>query len=162
MTPGQYKNYMAKARKDEEMRLALDRRTVDAVNTGEQQPEADHFMEHKSSSSGNYNGEPWRDASNGGYFSYKMKTSGADNLLLRVRYWGNESGNRDFDICIDDKVLASENTSGKWKKDEFVDQEYAIPSEFISGKDFVTVKFQSKKNNVAGGIFHVRLIRPEK
>lgn len=162
MTPAKYRNYLDKARKDEEMRLALDRRTVDAVNTGEQQPEADHFMENRSSSSGNYNGEPWRDASNGGYFSYKMKTSGADNLLLRVRYWGNETGNRDFDICIDDKVLASENTSGKWKKDEFVDQEYAIPSELTAGKEFVTVKFQSKKNNVAGGIFHVRLIRPEK
>ena len=48
MTQKRYDTYRENARKDEERRLALDRITVDAVNTGEQQPEADHFMEAKS------------------------------------------------------------------------------------------------------------------
>lgn len=161
MTPKEYKKYQANARRDEELRLALDRRTVDAVNTGEQQPEADHFMDSRSSASGNFNGEPWRDASNGGYFSYRMKTDGASDLALRLRFWGNESGQRRFNILIDDNILASENTAGKWNRNEFVEEEYHIPAELIKDKDFVTVKFAGEPGNTAGGIFHVRLIRPE-
>lgn len=162
MTPKAYKKYKDNARRDEEVRLALDRRTVDAVNTGEQQPEADHFMKSERSSAGNFNGEPWRDASNGGYFAYKMKTDKADKLLLRVRYWGNETGSRKFGIYLDDTLLASEDISGKWKVDNFVEEEYAIPASLVDGKDFVTVKFMGEKGQTAGGVYHVRLIRPEK
>lgn len=162
MTSKDYKLYQANARRDEEMRLALDRRTVDAVNTGEQQPEADHFMESRSSTSGNFNGEPWRDASNGGYFSYRMKTDGASELALRVRYWGNESGQRRFNILVDDAVLTTEDTAGKWNRNEFVEQEYDIPAHMVDGKEYVTVKFAGEKGHTAGGVFHVRLIKPEK
>lgn len=161
MTPKEYRKYQVNARRDEERRLALDRRTVDAVNTGEQQPEADHFMESHSSASGNFNGEPWRDASNGGFFSYRMKTDGASDLSLRVRYWGNESGQRRFNILVDDNVLAAEDTAGKWGRNEFVEQEYQIPGHMLEGKDFITVKFAGEEGQTAGGIFHVRLIRPE-
>ena len=162
MTPKDYRLYQANARRDEEMRLALDRRTVDAVNTGEQQPEADHFMESRSSASGNFNGEPWRDASNGGYFSYRMKTDGASELALRVRYGGNESGQRRFNILVDDVVLTTEDTAGKWNRNEFVEQEYDIPAHMVDGKEYVTVKFAGEKGHTAGGVFHVRLIKPEK
>lgn len=161
MTPSRYARYKEEARRDEEMRLALDRRTVDAVNTGEQQPEADHFMESRSSTSGNFNGEPWRDASNGGYFSYKMRTDGRDDLTLRVRYWGNETGKRAFNILVDDKVLSSEDISGKWNKDGFVDAEYQIPSHYLTGKESVSVKFACDKGQTAGGVFFVRLMKPE-
>lgn len=161
MTPAQYASYKVNAQRDEEMRLALDRRTVDAVNTGEQQPEADHFMELRSSASGNFNGEPWRDASNGGFFSYKMKTDGRNDLTLRVRYWGNESGNRAFNILVDDNVLTAEDIAGKWNKDGFVDAEYTIPPHYVEGKESIRVKFASENGQTAGGIYHVRLIRPE-
>lgn len=158
MTPAQYAEYKVNAQREEEMRLALDSRTVDAVNTGEQQPEADHFMQSKSSGSGNFNGEPWRDASNGGFFAYKMKTGGKKDLSLRVRYWGNETGSRKFNILIDDEVLTSEDIAGKWNKDGFVDVEYAIPAAMLDGKESVNVKFASDKGHTAGGIYHVRLM----
>lgn len=162
MTPKEYDRYIVNARRDEEHRLALDSRTVDAVNTGEQQPEADHFMESQSSGAGNFNGEPWRDASNGGFFSYKMKTDGRSDLSLRLRYWGNESGDRRFDILVDDTVIASENTSGKWKRDEFIEEEYAIPASLLDGKQTITVKFAGEQGQTAGGIYHVRLLHPSK
>lgn len=162
MDPKEYSRYVVNARRDEERRLALDSRTVDAVNTGEQQPEADHFMEVNSSRSGNFNGEPWRDASNGGFFSYKMKTDGRSDLSLRLRYWGNETGKRTFDILVDDTVIATVNPSEKWKRDEFVEEEYAIPSSLTQGKDNITVKFAGQKDQTVGGIYHVRLIHPEK
>lgn len=158
MTPKEYAAYQRNARKDEAMRLALDSRTVDAVNTGEQQPEADHGMKNKNSTSGNYNGEPWRDAGNGGFFSYDMATAGKKDLSLRVRFWGNETGNRDFDILVDDNPVASVNTSGKWNRNEFVEEEYEIPVSALEGKQTVNVKFAPKKGNSTGGIYHLRLI----
>lgn len=162
MTPQEYAAYKKRAMRDEELRLALDKRTVDAVNTGEQQPEADHGMSSASSGSGNYSGEPWRDASNGGYFAYNLATDNLKDLILRVRYWGNESASNKFSILVDDTSIAEvENGNGKGK-DEFIDQEYSIPAELLEGKNSVNVKFSTSKGNSTGGIYHVRLLRPEK
>ncbi len=160
MSPKEYASYQQDARRDEEMKLALDARTVDAVNTGEQQPEADHQMKSERSASGNFNGEPWRDASNGGYFSYIMNTGDRDDLTLRVRYWGNENGIGNMSILVDDTPLASVDNVGKWNKNGFVEEEYQIPSELIKGKNTVNVKFQTEKNKASGGIYHIRLLHP--
>lgn len=160
MDQKEYAAYQKKARLDEEMRLALDTRTIDAVNTGEQQPEADHGMKSKNSTAGNYNGEPWRDAGSGGFFSYNMATAGEKDLALRLRLWGNETGNCDFDILVDDRLLASLNTSGKWNRNEFVEEEFPLPASLLEGKETVNVKFVAKKGCTTGGIYHVRLIRP--
>ena len=161
MSPKEYADYQAAEKAKEAFLLALDKRTVDAVNTGEQQPEADHFMVSEGSNKGVHNGQAWRDASGNGFFAYKMKTQGADKLILRVRYWGNENGNRAHSILIDDQLLAKENVVGKWKEDEFKELEYEIPAEMIKGKEYIQVKFQPEEGNVAGGIYHVRLARPE-
>ncbi len=158
MTPREYAAYQATARKDEEMRLALDARTVDAVNTGEQQPEADHGMSARNSTTGNFNGEPWRDASGDGHISYNLATAGKTDLLLRVRYWGNETGNRKFDILVDDQTLASVDTSGKWGRNEFVDEEYALPASLLAGKETIKVSFKPLSGNSTGGIYHIRLL----
>lgn len=158
MTPEAYASYQQREREAEQAMLALDRRTVDAVNTGEQQPEADHFMKSERSGSGVNFGVPWRDASNGGYFSYRMKTTGGSPLALHVRYWGNEGGKRSFAILVDDTVLARENVGSRWNKEEFVDVEYPIPAGMLAGKDHVTVKFASEPGNIAGGVYHLRIV----
>lgn len=158
MSPGDYAGYQKKARQDEATRLALDKRTVDAVNTGEQQPEADHRMRSERTSSGNYNGEPWRDASNGGYFSYEMSTGGSTDLMLRVRYWGNEQGMVSGKIFIDDVALQDIASTGRRGSNEFVDVEYMIPADLLRGKQSVNVKFASDPKSSTGGIYHVRLL----
>ncbi len=160
MTPKEWTAYQTTARKDEEQRLALDARTVDAVNTGEQQPEVDHGMKNRNSQSGNFNGEPWRDASNGGFLAYDLSTAGDDNLILRVRYWGNETGGKKFNILIDDAQFASVDNAGKWNRNEFVEEEYAIPASLLTGKKTVNVKFAPEGGNSTGGIYHIRLLKP--
>jgi uncharacterized protein len=157
-----YNKFQSDMLAKEKAKMELDRRTIDRVAPGEQQPETDHAMKNERSSRGYYEGEPWRDASGGGYFSYMMNTNNEDNLSLMVRYWGNEnSGNRTFDILIDGKLLVTENTKNKWRKNEFVNVEYTIPAEMIKGKSKVEVKFQPKDDAVAGGIFYVRLLKKQ-
>ncbi|MBQ5818276.1 MAG: hypothetical protein IIW32_00185, partial [Bacteroides sp.] len=159
MTDAEYADYQQSMRDAEKQKLELDARTVDAVATAEQQPEVDHNMKSERSERGHFQSEGWRDAKNGGYFAYNMDTKGEENLTLMVRFWGNESGNRSFDIMIDDKVLVTENIVGKWKREAFVNAEYAIPTEWLKGKDVINVRFQSKPGTVAGGVFYVRLVR---
>lgn len=161
MNPKEYAAYQKKARLDEETRLALDARTVDAVNTGEQQPEADHQMKQARTQAGNFNGEPWRDASDGGFFAYSMNTGDRDDLTLRVRYWGNETGNSGkVKILVDDVELAVVDNSGRWRSNEFVDEEYSVPADLLKGKKTIDVKFQTEKGQASGGIYHVRLLHP--
>lgn len=162
MTEEEYAAYQKRAKEEEQRKLLLDQRTIDAVGTGEQQPEVDHGMKSEKSSAGYFEGESWRDARDGGYFSYKLATGGEQNLSLMVRYWGNETEKRSSDILIDDQLLLEENTTGKWNRKEFVNVEYAIPSTMTDGKAFITVTFRSKPNTATGGIFNIRLLKKER
>jgi len=157
-TRQEYDRLLEGLREPERRKLILDGRTIDAVNVGEQQPEADHLMKQQNTQAGAHREELWRNAPPDGYFQYEMKTDGREDLSLMVRYWGNETGDRDFDILIDDRPFVAENISGKWNKDEFVDVEYEIPAEMLKSKTHVTVKFVGKEKNNAGRIFYVRLL----
>lgn len=153
-----YKKIMDSLAQVEKERLVLDQRTVDKVAPGQQQPEVDHLMKTSNSTSGNFQNGTYRDANNG-YFSYNLLTNSETNLSLMVRYWGNETGSRTFDILIDGVKLVTENISGKWNVNEFVNVEYAIPNTMVQGKSSITVMFKSAANNYAGGVFDVRLLR---
>lgn len=160
MTSKQYQEHLDELAAIEAARLELDARTVDKVETGEQQPEVDHQMKVENSDKGNYEGEAWRDARNGGFFEYTMATGSSTELSLMVRYWGNESDfNRRFDILIDGEKIASETLFRKWNKAEFQNVSYEIPEKLLTGKSNVTVRFQSGEHTVAGGIFQIRLIK---
>jgi hypothetical protein len=118
-------------------------------------------MQTSNSYSGSHMGEFWRDARNSGYFSYRLTTNNETDLTLMVRYWGNEWGNRTFDILIDEVKLVTENVTGKWNVSEFRNVEYAIPDSMVEGKDTIRVKFQAPSDGYAGGAFYIRLLRPE-
>ena len=159
LTADEYAATAARLKAEEAERLALDARTVDAVNTGEQQPEADHFMDAAKSNTGYSKDRPWRDADDGGHITYRLKPAGLDSLSLMVTYWGNEKGKRTFDILIDDTVIATENLSGKWNEDRFVDVSYAIPASLLTGRESVALTFRPHAGNRAGAIFNIRLLK---
>jgi Uncharacterized protein conserved in bacteria len=162
-TEQEYKEHLETLAKIEREKILLDERSIDVVTPGEQQPEIDHQMKSNNSGTGFAHEEGYRDArGEDGFFSYNLLTKGNSDLSLMVRYWGNEGRGRAFDILIDDQLLVSENLSGKWNKEEFVNVEYKIPSEMLNGKKSVTVTFKSKDRNVAGGVFKVRLVRDVK
>jgi DUF1680 family protein len=155
----QYQTYIDSISLLEKNKLALQKRTVDFVAPGEQQPEADHFIQKNNSNTGNYLDEFWRDARNDGYFSYSLSTNNEPELNLIIRYWGNERGNRKFDILIDDEKLVTENIAGKWNQQKFQDVEYVIPETMIKGKKNIRVKFQAQPGNAAGSVYYIRLVR---
>ncbi len=159
LSNAEYQQVLDSLAQVETQKLALEERTVDFVQPGQQQPEADHYMKSTNSTTGNFQNQFWRSARSGGFFSYELNTHQENNLSLMIRYWGNESTARTFDILIDDEKLVTENTKGKWNVSEFRDVKYEVPSSMLSDKDKITLKFVPHEGCVAGGVFFVRLIK---
>ncbi|WP_159523605.1 glycoside hydrolase family 127 protein [Sunxiuqinia indica] len=159
----EYASVVKALKAKEQEALELDERTIDNVGTGEQQPEADHSMKESNTSANVFKDEYYREASNGGYFSYQLATKGQDKLSLMVRYRGNENKNdkRSFDILVDGQVISTENVSNKRNKDDFVNVEYPIPRSLLKNKSVITVTFKGKEDNKAGRIFYLRLLKPD-
>ncbi len=135
----------------------LDKRTVDLFDPGEQQADIDHAWKGEQTSTGNWNDKSFRHAENGGWFSYQVKVSPERANILRVTYWGGESGSREFAVVVDGTVVGEQkllqNAPGK-----FFDVDYAIPKGVTKGKEKVEVKFAAKPENLAGGVFGVRMM----
>ena len=160
LSESSYKDYLAKLAKEEEERQALEARTIDKVQPGEQQPETDHKMETDQSYTGNTNDVFWRDARNGHYFSYLMQTKGQTGLALRLKFWGvGEWKTHEFDIFIDDQLLVSVNNTGKYRISQFKYETFDIPAEMLQGKTQIRVKFVAKPGKQIGEIYGVRIVK---
>jgi len=154
-----YKAYTDSLANIEKEKLALEKRTVDQVAAGEQQPEVDHAMQLEKSNKGNNLNEFFREARDGGFFSYDLATNSETGLSLMVRYWGAEWGDRKFELFIDDQKLVTEDNTGRWNQSMFKDVVYLIPDAMVKGKTHVRVKFQALPGSTAGAVYHVRLVR---
>jgi hypothetical protein len=155
-----YKGYLDNLAKAEQERQALEERTMDKVQPGEQQPESDHFMETDNSYVGNSNDVFYRDANDGHYFSYLMQTGGQTELSLRLKYWGvGEWKSHEFDILVDDVLVKEVNNTGKYRISEFKYETYPIPADVLKGKKQVRVKFVAKPRKQIGEIYEVRLVK---
>ena len=158
-----YKDYLDGLARAEKERQQLEARTVDKVQPGEQQPETDHRMETDGSFTGNTNDVFFRDARNGHFFSYLMKTDGRTDLSLRLQFWGvGEWKTHEFDIFVDDALLASVNNTGKYRISEFKYETFPIPASLLEGREQVRVKFVAKPDKQVGEIYGVRLVASQK
>ena len=177
MTPDEFAAYRDNAAAEEARRLALDRRTVDAVNFGEQQPEADHFMKAKNSRTGNYTGQAWRDASSGGHITVSLNTGGRTDLSLQLRHSAFSPGDtRKIDVTLDDILVATLSPEGNAVAEaslpdenlasegspisEFEESEIAIPAEVLQGKTNVTLTIAPQGRTSTGNIYHLHLLSP--
>ncbi len=159
LSAGDWQQKRAALAEDEKRQAALAMRTLDEFRPGEQQSEKDHSLASDHSNTGMASARNWRDASGGGWFSFDLKTQPDVPNTLLVTYWGGETGARTFDILIDGQKIATQSLHLD-KPDEFFDKEYLIPEEMTRGKAKVTVRFQAQPNNMAGGIFSARMLKP--
>jgi len=155
----QYHAYLDSLSAVEKEKLALEHRTVSFVAAGEQQPEADHAMQSDKSKKGTAHDQFYREAFDGGYFSYSLAAGNDTSLSLMIRYWGAEWGNRNFEIYVDDQKLVTENNTGRWNQSMFFDIEYRIPGAMLKDKDHIRVKFKALKGASTSPVYYVHLIR---
>ena len=111
----------------------------------------------KRSSTGQHQGRTWRDAKNGGWFSYRLPVDANADVNLLCTYWGGETGNRVFDIVVENKTITTQ-TLNRNQPGKFFDAAYRIPADLVSGKQFITVRFQAHAGAKAGGLFDCRIV----
>ena len=157
-----YQEYLADLAAEEAARLKLEGRTVDKVQPAEQQPETDHKMLFERSTTGNTNNVFFREAQHGGWFSYELATEGKTDLALYLKYWGvDDWGTRKFEILIDDEKLIELDNSRRWLSSVFKTEEYKIPASMLEGKEYIRVRFQTRRGTQVGGIYDLRLVEAE-
>jgi DUF1680 family protein len=158
MTAAQWEANKERLALAEEREHELLLRTIDEVRCGEQQPEMDHGIKSERSKDSFVNelGRSCRQAVNG-WFSYEMMIDGRSPMTLSCTYWGSDKKNREFDILVDNTVIATQQLE-ELKLGEFVEVAYPIPENLTRGKDKVVIKFQAKKSQVAGRIFNCRVL----
>lgn len=163
----EYKNYSDHER---ELREKLNAITVDEVRPHEQQSEVEHQIQSEKSTSG-YSAHAqasFREATRGGFFSYRMAVKSDKPHLLQVTYFGSDGPRwidgtlcqREFDIIVDGTVIARQKLAHE-RPDELFEVNYEIPLELTKGKSDVEVKFASSADTVAGGVYGIRMVDKE-
>ncbi|MFN8345410.1 MAG: glycoside hydrolase family 127 protein [Spirosomataceae bacterium] len=125
--------------------LALEARTVDKVNCGEQQPEVDHAYKGEKSDSGyDDDGRFWRNTRS--YISYQLQNKELAAKTLDIHFSGNLK-TEDVGIFINDQaaeILAVKNKVITVKVDD---------------KEFVKLKITSENGRPTPRFFQIRLVR---
>ena len=124
---------------------------IDSLPVGNDQYEFSHNLKSENSTSGNYKGLMFRDATSEGWFSYDMTVDNTTTNYLKVKYYSGDVG-RKFKIFVDDMLLADVTLQNP-NPNNFYDVYYEIPQDMIGEKSVITVKFKAEKDSFAGGIF---------
>jgi hypothetical protein len=136
----------------------LQARVVDEVSPGVPQSENAHGLQFHISNNGPYGTNHFRDAYQGGFFSYTMKVLPDRAMSVNCRYWGNDTSRRNFDIVVDNQIIGTQkidfNVPG-----HYFDVEYKIPAGLTKGKTQVTVEIAAHPGMVAGGVFAVQTLK---
>jgi DUF1680 family protein len=147
----------ARAAEEAARQAAILKRQIDRVLIGEPESEEGHNLRAEKSSSGELRGEKWRQAVNGGWFSYDVRVLPGRPMVLLCTYWGSDVG-RTFDIFVEGTKIATQTVNVNFPGD-FFDREYKIPSELTREKEKVSVRFQAPEEGTAGGLFGLVVLK---
>ncbi len=108
-------------------------------------------------STGQHAGNVWRQAEDGGWFAFDVKTPGTASAELILTYWCDNKKDRIFDILVEDVKIAEENMKTVHYR-PYTDIAYSIPTELIGGKEKVRVKLAARPGKIAGPLFEAKIV----
>jgi hypothetical protein len=143
---------------EERAKALREANTLDRVAPGEQQPEVEHDFAGEKTESGLRNGRRWR---RGEWFQYTLNARGEKAVDLAVTYWGGDVG-RSYDISVNGDLLATETVDNS-KPGQLFEKRYSLPAKALFGEanGRITIKFSAKAGLGAGGVYDVRLMKPD-
>ncbi len=142
LTPAAWDQREAAAAAVEAQWAAAQAAALDRVTVGDVASEGGHKYQGKQTDSGTVSGRGWREAQNGGFFSYELQTGGRAGPLALVCAYGGRDKARNFEVYVNDRQIAAPKPDGTAPGDLLVER-YELPPEVTSGRSSVTVKFQA-------------------
>jgi len=137
----------------EEAKMEMEQKTVDLINTGEQQPESDHNFKGEQTDNGTYRERHFRNGK--GWFSYVLRNQDLSADKLSLTYFGKEK-NRNFSILINGVIVENVKLDGS-RGDVFYTAQYNIPKALLKAN--LEVKFVAEKGSAIANIYEVRLMK---
>ncbi|RAK57021.1 glycoside hydrolase family 127 protein [Phenylobacterium deserti] len=124
---------------------AIEARTVDVMHPGEMQPERDHEFRANHADVTTNGGRSARQAwwGQGNWMEWTMAARPDQPMELQVLYWGEER-DKNFDILVDGRKLATERRADGAPEPAFVVRTYPIPREWTQGRDRLRVRFETR------------------
>ncbi len=153
----------------EAIATALNDRTLDYVGTGEQQSEAGHMAKYSNgSTSGNYNGEFYRDAQANGYIEYTLSNTQrlTDSLAIMCRFTVADKGRKGTvsvnGVQIGDVTIPT--TYATQDDKGFYNIEFPIPTHLLTdekgeAKNELSFRITASSATLCPGLYQVRLVK---
>ncbi len=133
--------------------------TVDVFQPGDAASEKLHRLRDlQHSRTGDFNGRTWRDAYNGGGFSFTMKVLPDVPMDLCMTFWGGDVGGRIFGVLVDGHRIGNEVLDND-DPGKMFDKIWPIPPALTKGKKHITVRLQGNPGMMAGGLFGCRTLK---
>lgn len=154
-TPDGWQAALAERAAEKAREADLDARSIDIVRLGVEEDERAHDLASAISYAVSYRFRPGRDARTGGYVEFDASVRD-EPLVLRATYWGGER-DRLFHIRVDGALIATVRLQGE-NPGEFIDRDYPIPPDVLTGKSRVRVRFEPEPGRTAGPVFGCRIL----
>jgi uncharacterized protein len=161
LTAPEWKIRSAEIKEEKEKIRGLEKSSFDYVHPGITTQEMKHNYKGENTGTGEEDHTTWRAATSGGWMSYDLKVSSDYPVKLVCRYWGGIQKERNFDIYIDGQKIASQKLYND-KPGRFFYVYYLLDPKLTNGEKEITVKFQSHKDDIAGGVFGIWTVNGNK
>ncbi|MGQ7947058.1 beta-L-arabinofuranosidase domain-containing protein [Flavobacterium sp. WC2509] len=143
-TKENYKEKQALLKQQEIDALAIEAKTVDKINCGEQQPEVDHLYKGEKSDSGYDDAKFWRDTRS--YISYQMSNKKLEGKTLEISFLGEFKVNN-LEVFINDKpveIISKNDKSIQFRVDTF---------------ELINLKIKSKDGSRTSKLNQIRILK---
>lgn len=132
------------------LKLQMELAEIDTIPIGNDQYELSHCISGHKTESGDRDGFHYREASDGGWFSYKMNIQSSENNYLQFSYMPGEWKDR-FEVYINDQLILSEAREEKsWR--DIIEKNIFIPKEIHKDCPDIIVRFQAMKDDFTARI----------
>ncbi len=154
-SPAGWQAELARQEAERLQAAAVDARSLDVVRLGVPEDERAHALASAISYAVSYRFRPGRDARTGGFLEFGAAVRD-EPLVLRATYWGGER-DRVFHVLVDGERIATQRLQGE-QPGEFIDRDYPLPVELVSGKREVRIRFEPEPGHTAGPVFGCRIL----
>jgi hypothetical protein len=98
------------------------------------------------------------------WFSFDLPVDPSHPTSLIVTYSNDARGRKgNFEVLADGKKIGEQTIERRSPEQDirFIDVEYKLPDELVTGKQKITVRFQAKEGAAVPGVFGIRTIRAD-